>query len=174
LLGIEDGHTPGDAADLAIMASAMSSLAEATAMLARQGRPIDIKTLRSITYRFSRRARATQGVAQLGAHMSLQGCRCAVSVDGGRIRIRTPKRGHHTPKKRQRYHTDWREPKLLHIWLLSEDGIILREASPWIDGTLRGPDVIFGQLRYYLTAFGVTEADHVLFIADGHAGYGHE
>ena len=149
------------------MASAMSSLAEAAAMLARHGRPVDVKTLRSITYRFSQRARATQRVAELGSALPLQGRRCAVSVDGGRMRIRTPKRGRHTAKKRQRYHTDWREPKLLHIWLLDSDGTILREASPWIDGALHGPDELFGLLRHYLTAFEVTRAEHVLFIADG-------
>ena len=44
-----------------------------------------------------------------------------------------------------------------------------REASfaPVIDAILRGPDAVFALLRTYLQQLGITQADQVLFIADG-------
>ena len=44
-----------------------------------------------------------------------------------------------------------------------------REASfaPFIDATLKGPDAVFALLRTYLQRLEITQADHVLFIADG-------
>ena len=44
-----------------------------------------------------------------------------------------------------------------------------REASfaPVIDATLQGPDAVFALLRTYLYRRGITQADQVLFIADG-------
>ncbi len=98
---------------------------------------------------------------------NVEGKRCAVSVDGGRIRIRTAKKGKRTAKNRRRFQADWREPKLLHIWVLDDDGTICRSFAPWIDGTMKGPDAVFMLLAYYLTAIGITAAKQVLFIADG-------
>jgi len=39
--------------------------------------------------------------------------------------------------------------------------------APFIDATLKGPDVVFALLRIYLQRLEITRADHVLFIADG-------
>ena len=44
---------------------------------------------------------------------SLDQRRVVVSSDGGRIRIRKDKRGPRTKKGRRRYHTGWKEPKLV-------------------------------------------------------------
>ncbi len=136
-------------------------------ILQERGRSIDIKTLRRLTYHFADTARSVQQTIPLTLSNTVAGKRCAVSVDGGRIRIRTPKQGKKTSKKRSRFKADWREPKLLHIWLLEGDGTICRDFAPWIDGTLNGPDAVFMLLGYYLTALNITSADQVLFIADG-------
>jgi hypothetical protein len=90
-----------------------------------------------------------------------------VSTDGGRIRIRTTKRGPKTAKGRHRYRTDWREPKLLIIYVVDEDGQMDRESLAVIDGTLTGPDAIFKLMESYLRELEVTTADKVLFVADG-------
>lgn len=103
----------------------------------------------------------------MGIEGSLAGKRVVVSTDGGRTRIRKNKRGKKTKKGRRRYHTDWREPKLLVIYVVDEKGKILREFSPVIDGTLKGPDAVFRLLEFYLSELGVQEAVEVLFIADG-------
>lgn len=160
-------HTPVAASEIAQLATALSSLTEAVTILAERGRAIDIKTLRTLTYYFSAQARTIQQTFPPLLTQSVAGKRCAVSVDGGRIRIRTNKRGKKTLKNRNRFNAHWREPKLLHIWLLDAEGKICRDFAPWIDGTLNGPDAVFLLLGYYLTALHITAADQVLFIADG-------
>src|SRR6266852_4082565 len=44
-----------------------------------------------------------------------------------------------------------------------------REASfaPVIDATLKGPDAVFALLRTYVQRLSITQADQVLFVADG-------
>lgn len=155
------------ASDVAQLSTALCSLKEAVFILEQRGRSIDIKTLRTLTYHFADKARNAQnsGVNLCSQHVA--GKRCAVSVDGGRIRIRTPKPGKKTAKNRRRFQADWREPKLLHIWVLADDGTISRSFAPWIDGTMKGADAVFMLLAYYLGAMGITAAKQVLFIADG-------
>src|SRR3989304_3112874 len=87
---------------------------------------------------------------------------------GGRgLRIRKNRRGKKTKKGRSRYRTDWREPKLLVIYVVDETGRIAHEFAPVMDGTLKGPDEVFRLLEYYLFQLGIGQAAEVLFIADG-------
>jgi len=167
LLGIHERRTPAAGSEIALLAAAMASLKEAAHILEQQGRPVDPKTIRSISYRYARRARAAIEAQSSPFPETIQGRRIGVSVDGGRLRVRTDKRGQHTLKGRKRYHTKWREPKLLHIWALDSQGHIDRSFLPVIDGTLQGPDHIFMLLRYYLRQLDVHSAAAVLFIADG-------
>jgi len=167
LLGIHDRRTPLASAQIALWASAMSSLQEAAQMLRHQGWDIDIKSLRTLTYRYAQRARAATEAQALPLTEQAAGRRIAISLDGGRIRIRTDKHGKKTSKGRKRYHTKWREPKLLHIWALDAQGHIDREFCPLIDGSLQGPDMVFMLLRYYLRQLNIQEADTILLIADG-------
>jgi len=90
-----------------------------------------------------------------------------ISSDGGRLRLRETKRGPKTKKGRQRYTGTWREPKVLIIYVVDAEG--KREASfaPVIDATLQGPDAVFALLRTYLQRLEITQADQVLFLADG-------
>jgi hypothetical protein len=145
----------------------LCSLKEAVFILEQRGRTIDIKTLRTITYHFANKARDAQKSELVLTSQNVAGKRCAVSLDGGRIRVRKAKKGKKTKKNRRRFNADWREPKLLHIWLLDDDGTICNSFAPWIDGTMKGPDAVFMLLAYYLTAIGITMAKQVLFIADG-------
>ena len=52
---------------------------------------------------------------------TVNGRRVVISTDGGRIRIRKNKRGPKTKKGSNRYSTDWREPKLLIIYVVNND-----------------------------------------------------
>ncbi|MCP4020405.1 MAG: hypothetical protein GY729_01065, partial [Desulfobacteraceae bacterium] len=104
LLGINERCTPGLTSEVSMMAAAMGSLDEARKMLEERGIKLDIKTLRSLTYRFSCRAREALTNA-VEFTDSVAGCRVVISVDGGRIRIRKNKRGPKTKKGRTRYST---------------------------------------------------------------------
>ena len=167
LLGIHHRCTPALASDVAQLSAAMGSLEEAREQLEHQGVKLAVKTISSIAYQFAARARAAQraGALELGAEVA--GRRVVISTDGGRVRIRKDKRGKKTKKGRRRYHTCWREPKLLIIYMVDESGRLDREFAPLIDGTMNGPDVIFTLIRYYLSELDITKADRVLFIADG-------
>lgn len=160
-------HTPAAVSEITQLATALASLKEAVTLLAQRGRRIDIKTLRTLTYHFSKQARNLQVNDLIADKHMCVGKRCAISLDGGRVRTRKNKCGPKTSKKRHRYKADWKEPKLLHIWLVDDTGKICRDFAPWIDGTMKGADAVFMLLSYYLRALNITAAYQVLFIADG-------
>ena len=81
--------------------------------------------------------------------------------------MRRKKRGPKTKKGRNRFHTDWKEPKLLILYVVGDDGRPSQTWAPIIDGTLRGPEAVFALLLSYARQIGLNAADKVLFIADG-------
>ena len=87
--------------------------------------------------------------------------------NGGRIRIRKKKRGPKTQKGRHRYTTKWREPKRLIIYTVNEMGEKISSFLPIIEGTMKGPDAVFGLIKFYPAQLMVTKADKILFVADG-------
>jgi hypothetical protein len=99
--------------------------------------------------------------------LELQGRKIVVSIDGGRLRIRKDKKDSKTKKGRTRYSTDWREPKLLCIYVLDEKGDIDRSIPPVLDGTMAKVDEIFKMLCEYLSMMPMEETTEVLFISDG-------
>ena len=125
------------------MAAMLGSLAEARDVLAQRGVRVDIKVLRSITYRFSQRARLTQRLKGMGFDEHVGGRRVVVSMDGGRIRLREKKRGQRTAKGRCRYKGAWREPKLFIIYVVDAEGKLERSFMPVMDANIRGPDALF-------------------------------
>lgn len=118
LLGIYDRCSPALASEVAKLAAAMNSLQDARSQLATMGVQLSVKQIGKIAYAFSQRARLRQQASGRGTPGSLAGRRVVVSTDGGRVRIRTNKRGKRTKKGRRRYRTDWREPKLLAIYVV--------------------------------------------------------
>lgn len=167
LLGIYDRCTPALASEVSLFGAMLGSLDEAQAVLADRGVELDTKTVRTIAYRYAARARLEQQVDHAAFKDSVAGRRVVISSDGGRIRLRETKRGPKTTKGRRRYTGAWREPKVLIVYVVDAEG--KREASfaPVIDATLKGPDAVFALLRIYLQRLAITQADHVLFIADG-------
>lgn len=170
LLGIHDRCTPGLASEVAINSAALCSLEEARHMLANHGCHLNIKTIRQVVKRVAARARLAQQHDQSEWSAdgdSVQGRNVVVSTDGGRLRVRKNKRGRKTRKGHSRYHTDWREPKLFIIYVVNDEGRQEKTFRPYLDGTLNGPDAVFGMLAYYLKKLEVSAADKLLFVADG-------
>jgi len=168
VLGIHEHASPAAAAQMARSACAVASLEEAAAWLRETGGlAVDIKTLRRVTRRFGQRARCALPANLQTLQVGGEGRSVVVSVDGGRVRVRRDKAGARTPKGRRRYHTDWREPLLLHIYILGPDGRLDRTFTPLIDGTLGGADALFDMLRLYLPLFNALQPSRVLLIADG-------
>lgn len=170
LLGIYDHCTPLLASEIAQATAALCSLEEARHLMKSRGCSLNIKTVRNVTKRFAVRARMgqkTEPVIEMLRGENLQGRRVVLSSDGGRLRIRTSKRGRRTKKNRARYKTDWREPKLLIIYIVNDDGRIDKKNLPLIDGTLKGPDILFALMLIYLRALNLSSVDQILFVADG-------
>lgn len=167
VLGIYDRCTPKLASDVSRSIAMLSSLAEAQAHLSDDGIDLDIKTIRSTAYRYAARARAAQQSEACGALDSAAGKRVVVSLDGGRVRVRRKKRGPKTKRGRNRFHTDWKEPKLLILYVVGDDGRPCQTWAPIIDGTLRGPDAVFALLQSYARQIELSSADKILFVADG-------
>src|SRR5712671_6331096 len=126
-----------------------------------------MKTVRQIAYRYAARARQVQQAETTAFEDTVAGRRVVISSDGGRMRLREIRRGPKTTKGRRRYPGAWREPKVLIVYVVDAEG--KREASfaPFIDATLKGPDAVFALLRSYLQRLEITQADQVLFVADG-------
>lgn len=167
LLGIHDHCTPGLASEVSVTTVAMSSFEEAEVALADRGICLDVSTIRNIAIRFAARAKAAQRGEWYKFGETVDGRRVVISTDGGRIRIRKNKRGPKTKKGRNRYSTEWREPKLLIIYVVDEEGRMEHKFCPFIDGTMKGPDAVFGILRFYLSKLKLSTADQILFVADG-------
>jgi hypothetical protein len=135
--------------------------------LAERGIELNIKVVRRIAYRFAERARAAQRVMESDFGPGVAGRRVAISADGGRTRIRENKRGKKTAKGRSRFRGAWREPKLFIIYVVDAEGKLDRSFMPIIDALIRGPDAMFKLLHAYLSQLNLSQADRVLFIADG-------
>jgi len=167
LLGVCDRTTPALASEVAQLAAALSSFEDAQARLRQMGVTMSIRRIAKVAYHFAQRARSRQELEGMGIEGSLAGKRVVISTDGGRLRVRQNKRGHKTKKGRSRYRTDWREPKLLVIYVVDEKGRLAQEFTPVMDGTLQGPDAVFRLIEFYLGSLHIHEAQEVLFIADG-------
>ena len=158
---------PALASEVAQLAAALSSFEDAQARLRQMGVNMSIRRIANVAYHFAQRARRRQELDGMGIEGSLAGKRVVISTDGGRLRVRKNKRGQKTKKGRSRYHTDWREPKLLVIYVVDEKGRIAQEFAPVMDGTLKGPDEVFRLMEFYLRQLEIHRATEVLFIADG-------
>ena len=167
ILGINDRCTPCLLSDVALATTALASLEEARKLLESRGIYMNIKTIRSVTYRYGERARQTLQSDRFGFDEDWSKRRVVVSLDGGRVRIRKNKRGPRTKKGGKRYQTDWREPKLFHLYVLDEDGNKARDVLPIIDGTLEGPDAVMMLLMHYFIKLNIPSADLIMVVADG-------
>jgi hypothetical protein len=166
LLGIYDRCTPAVAAEISLLAAMLGSLDAAREVRANRGGELDIKTVRLIAYRYGTRARLEPQSERSEFDENVSGPRVVISTDGGRIRLRETKRGAKTKKGRRRYTGAWRE-KVLIIYVVDAEGKRESSFAPVMDGTLKGPEAVFALLRSYLQRLEITQADQVLFSADG-------
>ena len=167
VLGIHERCTPGLASEISLLAGMLGSLEEARQVLAERAIELNIKVVRRIAYRFAERARTAQRVLESDFGPGVGGRRVAISADGGRVRLREKKRGKKTAKGRNRFRGAWREPKLFIIYVVDAEGKLDRSFMPIIDALIREPDAMFKLLYAYLSQLNLSEADQVLFVADG-------
>jgi hypothetical protein len=173
-LGIADRVSPATRAEVALHVVQAASYREAAAMLARRGLSCDVSSLVRIstaTAEASIRLRDAALAAALRVPVPrdgpLAGKRVRVSLDGGRVRLRRPHRGRKTAKGRHGFSTPWREPRLLVIDILDEQGRPDRLRLPLYDVLIGDAEAVWALLIGYLRLLGAAYADVVEFIADG-------
>jgi len=146
--------------------------------LAEEGVPLDIKQVHGISKQLGaemlttrRRDLERYRAGELPRGHELRGKRVGVAIDGGRVRtrvvIRKQKGKGKGKKRRRKMRVEWREPKLIIIFELDEQGRMKRGTRPWIDGTLLGPDECMELLAMHLHRLGAEEAELVVFLSDG-------
>jgi hypothetical protein len=178
-LGFLKGCSPALQYTVARIVALSPSIAVARKELARQGIRLDKKAVRRIAEQLGTQMLALRQrellawrLGQLPAGNDFAGRRVVVQIDGGRIRVReNKKRKKNKPRRkgqREKFHTPWREPKVLTIFEIDERGKITKKhRQPLIDGTLLGPDHLAELVAYHLHRLGVAQAELVVFVSDG-------
>jgi hypothetical protein len=144
--------------------------------LRRQGPALDEKAVHRMSHQLGAEVLATRTRdlrrfrdGRLPDGQEMAGQHIVAQVDGGRVRIRTQieatkRRG---VKHRRKIRVEWREPKLLILYVSDRQGRMLKGTRPWIDGTLNGPDHLMELLAFHLHRLGAARAKAVTFVSDG-------
>jgi hypothetical protein len=192
--GFGKGVSPALQSRVARKVALCPSIDMARQELAREGVALDVKSVRRIAYQCGegllqlRKHQLLQWRGgQLPAGEELAGRRVSVQIDGGRTKIRGPLRARTAEAEptdtdglptqdmparsrktaSQTFEADWREPKLVTIFVHDEQGKMAKETKATIDGTLLGPDAIAEIVAMHLHRLGAARAASVTFVADG-------
>jgi hypothetical protein len=192
--GFGKGCSPGLQSLVARKAALCPSLQLAQRELEREGVALDVKAVRRIAQQCGTgllRLRTHElelwRAGTLPAGTELAGKRVSVQIDGGRTRIRgelrdapaipeakdadglpiadSPGRAQRRP--RRTFDADWREPKLMTIFIHDPAGRMVQKSRATIDGTFQGPDAMAELVAMHLHRLGAAQALSVTFVADG-------
>lgn len=149
-----------------------NSVTSGRELLAATGLKIDHKAALRLTYLVSddaltARANAMEATEEGVPGGPFAGKRVVAAVDGGRLQVRKRVPGRPRKGGRKRFETEWREPKVLTIYVLNDDGSRDRSIPSVIDATLGDADAVFRLMRYHLLRLGAHEAAQLTLIGDG-------
>jgi hypothetical protein len=192
--GFGKGCTPGLQSLVARQAALCPSLQFAQQELERSGVKLDVKAVRRVANQCGEDLLhlRTQELllwreGKLPAGSELEGKRVSVQIDGGRTRIRGKMRdvtpvpeatnadglpcddapGRSWKRPRKTFDADWREPKLVTIFVHDDEGRMVKKSKALVDGTLLGPDALAELVAMHLHRLGAAKALSVTFVADG-------
>jgi hypothetical protein len=177
-LGVSEGSSPALVSLIGRQCALLPSYQIAQQELAARGTSLGIKVVHRIARQLGTSVLSCRTrdllrwrAGALPAGSELAGRRVAAMIDGGRTRCRTviqKQKGKGKGKKqRRRYKAEWREPKLLIIFEIDEQGRLKKKTRPWLDGTFAGPDEAMELLAFHLHRLGAARAEVVVFVADG-------
>lgn len=174
-LGITSQATPALRAQVAREVADADSVSVARASLVERGLDIEHKTALRLTYSFAEQAlerRGAESAAALKAEaegpLELDGKHVAVAIDGGRLRVReNPKAGRRRANGHRRYDAPWREPKVLTVYVVDEDGKKDPAHRAFLDGTMGNCEEAFALLVGRLRVMGAHRAARVTLLGDG-------
>jgi len=174
-LGIIDKVTPLTRSDIGRQLVLSSSYAEAIEQLSRHGLVLNKDTLVKVAVATGLRALVLREHALEAAKEQelpdisvYAGRRLRVSVDGGRVRIRHTKTNSKKGKNGRRpFELVWREPRIITLDVLDDEGKTDRDWRPIYEVTLAKADDVFALLTGLLRLIGAHQAKQVIFVADG-------
>jgi len=127
--------------------------------------------LQNLTYRFADLAMMIRVDCHAEAAWEKPGIKILVCVDGGRFRERRAKCGKRKKgQKRQGFHSEWVEPRLLTISQFDENGKKVKSINPIIDGSCGSMTDFFDLLKQHLAQINLNEASEIIFCADNGPG----
>jgi hypothetical protein len=162
--------------------------------LDRQGLSLDLKAVRRIAQQCSdkllklRTAElASWRAGTLASTNELAGKRVSIQIDGGRTKLRgflrtaipqvetrdenglivsdAPGRSKRVAKRT--FDGEWREPKLMTIFIHNEKGRLEKKTQMTMDGTFAGPDAMAELVAMHLHRLGAAKALSLTFVSDG-------
>ena len=172
---ISEGSSPNVQAEVGRLVGLLP-IAAARAELTRRGLELDEKAVRRIASELGAQMLATRTRdllrfrrRGLPAGTEFADKSVAVQIDGGRVRVRTivKKSRVRGKRKRRKFRIAWREPKVVILFEMDEQGRMVKGSRPVIDGTLRGPDALIELVAFHLHRLGAAKATEVVFVADG-------
>lgn len=169
VLGFIERTSANLASNVIQLAILCPSFEIARKVLQEQGIVLDIKTIQRLCKKFGQGAMENRGKISFDSHLlDIKELTVLICMDGGRLRQRRKKRGRKPDSlKRQGYHTDWVEPKLLTIQFLDQEGKLRKDIPPIYDATLGKIEDFIDLLYLYLQGLDLEKAARIVFCADG-------
>lgn len=141
-------------------------LAEET--LKEQGINISSNSIDKTTQKVGTIARRHRDRIALSPQESFKDKRIMISVDGGRIRMREKKSGRYSKKQKlAKFETNWREPKLLVIAELNDEGEFKKDTRSIYEATMENHDAIFDMLEKLSLNCQLDQAKEIILSGDG-------
>jgi hypothetical protein len=125
-----------------------------------------LKRIRSLAMAVSKKCLSKRVECMVSKSDNVGGKRVIISTDGGRIRTRQYHAEKNQAGTHHKFATPWKEPKLLVITIIDENGKTERAELPIYDATF-GEEGLFRLLGEYLKALNIKEVREVQVIADG-------
>jgi hypothetical protein len=162
--------------------------------LQRRGLTLDLKAVRRVSLQCGEKLLKVRTgdlmqwrVGTLASTDELAGKRVSVQIDGGRTKLRGPLRtsppqqeirsdeglivsdapGRSKPHAKRTFDAEWREPKLMTIFIHNEKGRIEKKTQMTMDGTFAGPDAMAELVAMHLHRLGAAQALSLTFVSDG-------
>ncbi len=167
-IGLCSGNIVSEVVKMAVLCPSFKVASE---VFAERGISINVKEIRRLCRELGRIGLEFRGEISMDRTEKLDGYTLVIGIDGGRLRERTRKRGRmKKDQKRKGFNTDWRAPNLFVIYLLDEEGNIIKNFRPLYDATMTKKDGIYVLVEKYLNTLDISNVGKIVFCGDGDPG----
>jgi len=171
ILGVHDRVSPALASEIARQ-MAISTVDEARGILAERGIQLGTKVVWRLANRVAERGLTHRAWKQETIQSEITPSlaadkRIVIGLDGGRIRTRVNLKGRRRKSGHSRFDAPWREPKVLVVYEVGDDGRRKRGGLVRYDATLQDANGILKLLISTLRELGAAQAKEWVIVGDG-------